>query len=115
MKLNDQGFLRVRGGLSLGDVGAIYVIDGTVVNSFDINPDDIETLNILKGANATALFGEAAKNGAVVITTRKKGQSGTAGIEFSQGVTIDKVYLLPQYQNTYGGGTDREFHKFEWK
>ena len=115
MKLNSEGFLRIRGGLSLGDVGAIYVIDGTVVNDFDINPDDIETLNILKGANATALFGQDAKNGAIVITTRKKGEKGTAGIEFSQGFTVDNVYLLPQYQNTYGGGADREFHKFQWK
>jgi TonB-linked SusC/RagA family outer membrane protein len=115
MKLDDQGFLRIRGGLSLGDVGAVYVVDGTIVNSFDLNPDDIENLNILKGANATALFGEQAKNGAIVITTRKRGQAGTAGIEFSHGITIDKAYLFPQYQNTYGGGTDYEFHKFEWK
>ena len=65
MKLNTQGSLRVRGGLSLTDVSAIYVVDGTIVNSLDINPDDVQDLTVLKGANATALFGEAAKNGGV--------------------------------------------------
>lgn len=114
MKLNSEGFLRIRGGLSLGDVGPIYVVDGTITNSYDINPDDIESLNILKGANATALFGSDAKNGAVVITTRKKGYAGTSGIEFNQSITFDKVYLLPQYQNTFGGGQNAEFTKFVW-
>ena len=115
LKLNDQGFLRIRGGLSLGDVGAIYVVDGTIVNSFDLNPDDIQDLTVLKGANATALFGEQAKNGAIVITTRKKSIGGGVGIEFTQGVTIDKVYLLPRYQNRYAGGYDQEMTKFVWR
>ena len=114
MKLNTQGSLRVRGGLSLTDVSAIYVVDGTIVNSLDINPDDVQDLTVLKGANATALFGEAAKNGAIVITTRKKGEKGTAGIEFSQGIEFTKVYLTPKYQNRYGGGADAEFTKFNW-
>jgi TonB-linked SusC/RagA family outer membrane protein len=115
MKLNSQGFLRIRGGLSLGDVGAVYVVDGNIVASFDLNPDDIQDLTVLKGANATALFGEAAKNGAVVITTRKKGSTTGVGIEFSQGMTVDYVYLLPKYQNRYGGGADGEFTKFVWR
>jgi TonB-dependent SusC/RagA subfamily outer membrane receptor len=71
IKLNSQGFLRIRGGGSLTDVDPLYVVDGTVVNSFDINPDDIDELNVLKGANATAQFGSRAANGAIVITTKK--------------------------------------------
>ncbi len=115
MKLNDQGYLRLRGGLSLGDVGALYIVDGTPVNSFDLNPDDIEDITILKGANATALFGTDAKGGAIVITTRKKGRAGTSGIEFSQGVQFDRVYVLPDYQNLYAGGTaGSELTKFVW-
>ncbi|MDQ6608600.1 MAG: TonB-dependent receptor, partial [Bacteroidota bacterium] len=92
IKLNDQGFLRLRGGSSLsGDVGALYVVDGTPVASFDINPDDIQDVTVLKGANATALLGERARGGAIVITTRKRGDRNTAGIEFNQGLTFDRV------------------------
>lgn len=115
MKLNDQGFLRIRGGQSLGDVGPIYVVDGTIVNSFDINPNDVQELNVLKGANATALLGERARNGAVIITTRKTGDKGGAGIEFSQGLTFDKVYITPRYQNLYAGGADADLTRFVWK
>src|SRR4030088_819470 len=62
LALNREGFLRIRGGQSLDDVPPIYVVDGTIVNSFDINPDDVEDLTVLKGANATALFGSRAAN-----------------------------------------------------
>lgn len=104
-KLNDQGFLRIRGGGSLGDVGAIYVVDGTITNSFDINPDDVQDITILKGANATVLFGARAVNGAVVITTKKGvGAKKGIGVEVNQGVTFDKAAYLPKYQNEYGGG-----------
>lgn len=107
MLLNRQGSLRMRGGLSLNDKDPVYVVDGTIVNSFDINPNDIESVTVLKGANATALFGDRASNGAIVITTKKKTGPGS-GIEFSQGITVEKVYILPKYQNTYaGGGVDK--------
>ncbi len=103
-KLNDQGFLRIRGGGALGDVGAIYVVDGTITNAFDINPDDVQDITILKGANATVLFGARAVNGAVVITTKKGGSKKGIGVEVNQGVTFDKAAYLPKYQNEYGGG-----------
>jgi TonB-dependent SusC/RagA subfamily outer membrane receptor len=80
-KLTDQGFLRIRGGGSLSDVAPIYVVDGTLTNSFDINPDDVEDITVLKGANATALFGSRAVNGAIVVTTRKGGGKKGIGIE----------------------------------
>jgi len=116
IKLNDQGTLRLRGGGGLtGDVGALYVVDGTPVASFDLNPDDIQDVTVLKGANATALFGERARGGAVVITTRKGGQRGTAGIEVNQGITFDRVYILPEYQNLYAGGAVEELQKFSWR
>ena len=115
MKLNDQGLMRVRGGMELsGDLAPVFVVDGTIVNSFDINPDDVDNLTILKGANATALFGERAKNGAVVITT-KKAPAGTTRIEVSQGITIDRVYILPDYQNQYAGGSTPELTKYTWQ
>jgi TonB-linked SusC/RagA family outer membrane protein len=113
IKLDQQGFLRIRGGGSLGDVEPLYVVDGTVVNSFDINPDDVEELNVLKGANATAQFGSRAANGAVVITTKKRVSKTGLGIEINQGITFDKVYIVPKYQNLYAGG-DGDFITFNW-
>jgi TonB-linked SusC/RagA family outer membrane protein len=104
-KLNSQPDLRVRGGASLtGDRGAIYVVDGTIVNSFDINPDDIESTTVLKGANATVLFGDRAANGAVVITTKSRGKKNELGVEVSQSVTFDQISILPRYQDKYAGG-----------
>lgn len=103
-KLNDQGFLRIRGGGSLTDVAPIYVVDGTLTSSFDINPDDVEDVTVLKGANATALFGSRAVNGAIVVTTRKGGSKKGIGIEVNQGLMFDRAAFLPNYQNEYGGG-----------
>ena len=113
--LNRDAFIRIRGGQSLGDRGPIYVVDGTILESgFDINPDDIESLNVLKGANSTALFGSRAANGAIVITTKKRGSRQGIGIEVNQGVTVDRVYVLPKYQNLYAGG-DGDFLTFNWQ
>ena len=114
IKLNTQGSFRIRGGQGLGDQDPIYVVDGTIVNSFDINPDDVADVTVLKGANATALFGGRAANGAIVINTKKSGQAGTAGIEVNQGVTFDKVYVLPSYQNIFAGGSSRQLNQFNW-
>lgn len=115
MKLNSEGFLRIRGGLDLtGDVAPVYVIDGSITGSFDINPDDIEDVTVLKGANATTLFGDAAKGGAVVITT-KKAAAGKSSIELNEGITFDNVYVLPLYQNKYGGGGASDFFTFTWQ
>jgi len=104
-KLNDQGFLRIRGGGSLTDGdGAIYVVDGTITSSFDINPDDVEDLTVLKGANATALFGSRAGNGAIVVTTKKGRKGKGIGVEVNQSTMFDKAAFMPNYQNEYGGG-----------
>ncbi|WP_431211353.1 TonB-dependent receptor plug domain-containing protein [Puia sp. P3] len=88
-KLNSQSFARIRGGLLLsGDVSPIYVVDGTIIGndgdndgSFDIDPSNIETVTVLKGANATALFGSKAINGAIVITTKKGSASGRSSVQ----------------------------------
>ena len=65
--------VRLRGEGSIGGSSALYVVDGTPMNSSDINPQDIESITVLKGANATALFGDRASSGAFVITTKKGG------------------------------------------
>ncbi len=73
----------------------------------NINPDDIESMSILKGASAAALYGAQAANGVILITT-KKGQAGVARVTFSSNLTLDTAISLPEFQNSYGrtdGGT----------
>lgn len=65
-----------------------------------INPDDIESINVLKGANAAALYGSAAANGVLMITT-KKGKEGKISVTVNSNVTFDKPLLTPKLQNVY--------------
>lgn len=81
----------------------------------DINPDDVESISILKGATAAALYGSRASNGVIVVTTKKgqkvAGAKKGIGISVNSGVTFDNVSILPKFQNEYGGGyivTDAE-------
>ncbi|MGX5819591.1 SusC/RagA family TonB-linked outer membrane protein [Chitinophaga lutea] len=67
----------------------------------NINPDDIETINILKGASAAALYGSQAANGVIVITT-KRGRAGRMRIDFSSDATIESVLKKPDMQYRYG-------------
>jgi TonB-linked SusC/RagA family outer membrane protein len=70
----------------------------------DINADDIESINVLKGAAATALYGARAKNGAIIITT-KRGRKGASVVRFNSSVRFDNPLRLPDYQNEYAQGT----------
>lgn len=65
-----------------------------------MNPEDIESINFLKGASASALYGSAGSNGVILITT-KKGRAGISKIDFSSSVTFDKAYSLPELQYSY--------------
>jgi TonB-linked SusC/RagA family outer membrane protein len=97
--------------------GALYVVDGTIMPSgADINPDDVEDYTVLQGPSAAALFGPDGANGAIVITLKKakKGAKGM-GIEINSGVQFDRVYITPEYQNSYAGGADGDFTKFTYK
>jgi TonB-linked SusC/RagA family outer membrane protein len=67
----------------------------------DINPEDIETLVVLKGPEAAALYGIDAANGAIVITT-KRGKAGTGGFEYSNWVRLDNTRAQPEIQGIYG-------------
>ena len=75
----------------------------------DMNPDDIESVSVLKGPAAAALYGSRASNGAIVITTksgkghRASGKKGL-GVSVSSTVAFNDVFVLPEYQNSYGGG-----------
>ncbi|OBS11804.1 SusC/RagA family TonB-linked outer membrane protein [Elizabethkingia miricola] len=65
-----------------------------------INPEDIQSINFLKGASAAALYGAQGSNGAILITT-KKGAAGKSAISFTSSLTFDQVYSLPKFQNSY--------------
>lgn len=69
----------------------------------DINPNDIESMSVLKGAAATALYGVRAANGAVIITT-KKGKAGQMRVNFNSSVGLDNLVKKPELQNQYGQG-----------
>ena len=110
-----------------GNNQPLYVVDGTAIDNSDfntadaargaggydygnmaqdLNPDNIESISVLKGANAAALYGSRAANGVILITTKKGGaQKGkTIGVEYNTGLNFEQVAYLPEYQNSYGGG-----------
>jgi len=110
-------------GISSLDPGAdnqpLFVVDGVPIDNStitgggggrafsnrasDINPDDIKSVSVLKGASASALYGVRAANGAVIITT-KKGQEGGVKINFNSSVGFDRVNRYPEFQEVYGQG-----------
>lgn len=101
---------------------ALYVIDGIPMFNFggggsmengsqgvtesiaDINPDDIESISVLTGAAAAALYGSNAANGAIVINT-KRGKVGKLQVSVSSNTEFAKPFVLPHFQNRYGTGS----------
>lgn len=70
----------------------------------DLNPDDIESVSVLKGAAASALYGSRASNGVIMITTKKAKKQQGLGVEFSSTIGLERVSKLPKLQKLYGGG-----------
>ncbi len=92
-----------------GESDLLYVVDGVKIESVsDINTDDIQDLSVLKGSAATALYGPIGKNGVVVITS-KRAKNGKTSIVLDQSIQMSNVYVLPDYQNEYGGGYTQTF------
>ena len=112
----------MRGAKSIeGNNNVLYVIDGIPLINFsggtdsgimgegrvssegiaDINPEDIESINVLAGPSAAALYGSNAANGAILITT-KKGKEGRVEISFSSSADFSSPLLMPEFQNRYG-------------
>ena len=103
----DSGSIVLRGSTDFTSPAGsepIYVVDGAITNKNAINMDDVEYINVLKGAAATALYGSRGGNGAVIITTRK-GESGKGRIDVSHTITWDKYYNHFDFQKLYGGGS----------
>ena len=115
----------LRGNSSItGNNEPLYVVDGVPISnsSFgnagsgggvdlpngaaDLNPDDIESITVLKGPNAAALYGLRAGNGVIVITTKKGDASKKFSVSINTNVTMSNPLLLPDYQNSYGQGGD---------
>ena len=115
--------VRIRGANSIsGNNQPLYVIDGVpIINDVtggeidygnpanSINPDGIENIVVLKGANASALYGSDAANGAILITTKKAGQRSGLGVTYSTNVQFTEFSQYPIYQNIYGGGHINRF------
>ena len=99
----------LRGNRSIsGSSQPLYVVDGILLNGdiSNISPDDIQEISVLKGANAAALYGSRAQNGAIIVTT-KSGRGAKEGVSTSLGFTTDlasPIYLL-KLQNEYGQGS----------
>jgi len=133
-----SSYMTIRGAASLtGNNQPLFVVDGVPIDNsqltsgnptaggnnllygvalsnriVDINPEDIETINILKGGAATALYGLRAANGAVIITT-KKGTTSITGkrttVAFNSSVTFDQVSQMPAMQDKWGRGSGGNF------
>jgi len=112
----------IRGNGSFTDSEPLWVVDGTPFINFsadngpmsgadfgngalDIDPSNIESISVLKGANAAALYGSRAANGVILVTTKRGKASKGFGVEVSSAITFDAYPYLPDYQNEYGGGS----------
>lgn len=120
----------MRGTKSLfGDNNALYVVDGIPMSSMrseqpmgsfevpdggdsegisSLNPDDIESMSVLTGAAAAALYGAAGANGVVLITT-KKGVEGKLSVSYSNDTQFMMPFIMPEFQNTYGRKKESDF------
>lgn len=87
---------------SVGEEGSgRYSSRGSTEGIADLNPEDIESMTVLTGASAAALYGSSAANGAILITT-KKGKEGRLEATFSSSMEFAHPFIMPEFQNTYG-------------
>ncbi len=122
----------IRGETSFTNNNPLFVVDGVPINNntiinltdeaaagfqeidfgngaMDINPADVESVSVLKGASAAALYGTRAANGVIVITTKRGGKQPGLGISVNSSVTLDRPFQLPRFQNEYGQGQGGRF------
>jgi len=124
--------ITIRGEASFTNNNPLFVVDGTPINNstvfnstneaaagfqevdfgngaMDINPNDIESVSVLKGPSAAALYGTRASNGVILINTKKgKAQKGL-GVSFNTSATIESAFQLPEFQNSFGQGNSGQF------
>lgn len=107
--------IRIRGSISLTQSNSpLIIVDNVPFNGLlrDINPNDIKTMNVLKGFNAAVLYGSEGRNGVILIQTKSGSpEYGTSKTDVSYSTTVymNTVSQLPEYQNTYGQGQEGSF------
>jgi len=125
--------ITIRGNSSLrSDNQPLFVVDGVPVSNYstsvsqwggtdfgnaimDLDPENIESMTVLKGASAAALYGSRALNGVILITTKKGQKNKGLGITYSYNVGWSNLYILPNYQNKYGqatAGSEYDYRQF---
>jgi TonB-linked SusC/RagA family outer membrane protein len=125
-------FIEIRGSTSLtGNNQPLFVVDGIPIQTggggggvdgvaysdraIDLNPDDIETMTVLKGGAATALYGLRASNGVILITTKKGANNTKMKVDFHTSVTFDKISQTQARQNKYAQGSSEGYVAYlEW-
>ena len=124
--------ITIRGESSFTNNNPLFVVDGIPVNNntlvnitndaaegfqevdfgngaMDINPDDIESVSVLKGPSAAALYGTRASNGVILIKTKTGADKKGIGVSFNSTLTAETPFQLPVFQNSYGQGNNGEF------
>lgn len=124
--------ITIRGESSFSNNNPLFVVDGTPINNttvfnntneaaagfqeidfgnggMEVNPDDIESVTVLKGPTAAALYGTRAANGVIVIETKDGSKAKGMGISINTTLFVDKAFKLPKFQNEYGQGNSGQF------
>ena len=124
--------ITIRGEASFTNNNPLFVVDGTPINNntvvpfttdaaagfqeidfgngaMEINPDDVESVTVLKGPSAAALYGTRAANGVILVSTKDGSNRQGLGVSFNSTTSIERAFQLPQFQNTYGQGNSGQF------
>lgn len=124
--------INIRGESSFTNNNPLFVVDGIIINNntivnpttdaaagfqeidfgnggMEINADDVESLTVLKGPSAAALYGTRAANGVIIITTKKGKKRSGLGISFNSTTFFEQAFKLPEFQNKYGQGNNGQF------
>ena len=100
----DNAKVIIRGISGLDIANPLYIVDGTPTEQENVIMDNVETISVLKGPAATALYGNRAGAGVIVITSKKGTRKGTPRVDVNLSSAFEDISLLPQYQNEYAGG-----------
>ncbi len=124
--------ITIRGEASFSNNNPLFVVDGIPINNetvfnftneaaagfqeidygngaMEVNPDDIESVSVLKGPSAAALYGTRASNGVIVIKTKEGHKKKGFNVSFNSSLTVDSAFQLPDFQNEYGQGNSGQF------
>jgi TonB-linked SusC/RagA family outer membrane protein len=115
--VNPSTAIILRGYKSLtGDNSALIVIDGIVQGNSaldNLNPNDIASVNVLKGSSATALYGSQGKNGAMIVTTKQGSTRSGLNVTYNTSYVVERIKYFPELQTTFGPGFNDQYDPFE--